>query len=80
MPEKSINDHQPSATSDSEVIKVVDRQGKVKVIPKSEYDQKRRRRKKREHRKTLPYREVVSVVFIVIVMALAVYLAFHFVK
>ncbi|MCX6640866.1 MAG: hypothetical protein NTW14_10355 [bacterium] len=74
------NQGQDAQGSAAEMIKVVDRKGNVKVIPKAEYQRKKRTRKKRMGQKHTSFRETLSVVFIVIVMAIAIYLALKIVQ
>jgi hypothetical protein len=69
------------SSSDPEMIKVVDRKGNVKVIPRSEYEAKKRSRKKHEaQQKTLPVKEIISIIFIIAAIVAASYFALHFVK
>lgn len=66
--------------SQPEMIKVVDRQGNVKTIPRSEYEAKKRSRKRHEKQKNLPVKEIVSITFIVAVILAASYFALHLIK
>ena len=80
QPDLDANPEQVAQDNAAEMIKVVDRKGNVKVIPKAEYQRKKRTRKKRTGQKLTSIREIVSVVFIVIVMAIATYLALKIVQ
>jgi hypothetical protein len=67
--------------SAEEMVKVVDRQGNVKTIPRSQYEARKRRRKRRESStKNIPFREIFSVAIILIIIAVASYLALHYIK
>jgi hypothetical protein len=67
-------------SSDPEMIKVVDRKGNVKVIPRAEFEAKKRSRKKHEAQKNLPVKEIISIIFIVAAILAASYFALHLVK
>jgi len=77
---KRDNQSQPPPPAAEEMVKVVDRQGNVKVIPRSEYERKKRRRRRREPGKGLPIKEVVSVAFILAVIIIASYIALKILK
>lgn len=66
--------------SNEEKIKVVDRAGNEKYITRAEYELKKRRRKRANSRKQFPFKEALSVVFILAVIILAAYLALHIIK
>ncbi len=66
------------AKNDRELIKVVDRQGHVKMIPRSEYEQKKRRRRKSG--KALPLQDVLSLAFIILIILAASYIALRLIK
>lgn len=70
----------PPNPPDENLIKVVDRKGHVKVIPRAEYEEKKRRRKKREPHKSFPYRDVLSLALIVVIMVIAIYIALKIVQ
>jgi len=67
------------AENDPEQVKVVDRQGRVKYVPRSEYEQKKRRRRRRSGKEP-PVRELLSLAFIVIVIIAASYIALKLIK
>ncbi|HEX7344051.1 MAG TPA: hypothetical protein VF398_07290 [bacterium] len=62
-----------------ELIKVVDRQGQVKMIPRSEYEQKKRRRR-RKSGKELPLQDILSLAFIILIILAASYIALKLIK
>ena len=62
---------------DPEQVKVMDRQGRVKYVPRSEYERKKRRRRSS---KEAPVREILSLSFIVIVIVVASYIALKLIK
>jgi hypothetical protein len=69
------------SSSDPDMIKVVDRKGNVKVILRSEYEAKKRNRKKHEaQQKTLPVKEILSIIIIIAAILAASYFALHLVK
>lgn len=70
----------PPKPPQEDLIKVVDRKGNVKVIARSEYEEKTRRRRKREPRKTFPYRDILSLALIVVIMIIAIYIALKIVQ
>ena len=77
----SIGDPDYDKSTDPERIKVVDRKGNVKVLPRSEYEAKKRRSKKRESsNQKLPVKEVFVVLIILAAIVAASYLALHLVK
>ncbi len=88
MDEKAKNpEHQSEAdqkgdpqSSAEHLVKVVDRHGNVKTIPRSQYERKKRSRKKRGSRKIIPYGQIFSILLIVTVMILAVYIALKIVQ
>jgi hypothetical protein len=67
------------AKNDRELIKVVDRQGHVKMIQRSEYEQKKRRRR-RKSGKALPLQDVLSLAFIILIILAASYIALRLIK
>ncbi len=81
-PEEQNSTEQPQAQNpaDEEIVKVVDRKGQVKFMPRAEYEQKKRRRKRREHQKSFPLKEVISIAVILILIVLASYIALNIVK
>ena len=58
-----------------DLVKVVDRRGRKKEIPRSEYELKKRRRRKHERRSVVSPKNLVSVVFILVIMIAAAYIA-----
>lgn len=70
----------PDGGPGEEMIKVVDRRGRVKHIPRSEYERKKRRRKRRERSKNVPLRDVLSIAFILAVIIIASYFALKIIK
>lgn len=67
------------AENDRELIKVVDRRGQVKMIPRSEYEQKKRRRR-RKSGKELPLKDVLSLALIILIILAASYIALKLIK
>ncbi len=67
------------AENNPEQVKVMDRQGRVKYVPRSEYEQKKRRRRHRSG-KERPTREILSLALIVIIIIAASYLALKLIK
>lgn len=72
------NQENPSPSDD--LIKVVDRQGKTKLIPRSQYESKKRSRKKRGSRKSVPYGRILSILLVVAIMVVAAYIALKIVQ
>ena len=67
--------------SDPEMIKVVDRKGNVKIIPRSEYEAKKRRRKRQDSSsRNLPVKEIFSVIIILAAILAVSYIALHLVR
>lgn len=69
-----------SPPSAEDTVKVVDRQGNVKVVSRSHFEQKKRHRKRREHKKTFPLKDVIIIVIIVAVMVVAAIVALKLVS
>jgi len=67
------------AENGRELIKVVDRQGQVKMIPRSEYEQKKRRRR-RKSGKELPLKDILSLALIILIILAASYIALKLIK
>ncbi len=67
-------------SSDPEMVKVKDRLGRVKVIPRAEFEARKRRRKRHEANKSFPFKEVFSVIIILAIICLASYIALNLVK
>jgi hypothetical protein len=80
-PDEGVHpDQQADQSQDPEMIKVVDRKGNVKVIPRTQYETRKRSRKKHEQSKTLPVKEIISIIIIVAAILVASYFALTFVK
>jgi len=79
-PTKEAHESQPDDSAAGETVKVVDRKGNVKVIPHSEYERKKRRRRKRNPRKHFPFRDLLSVALVMLIMALAIYIALKIIQ
>ncbi len=69
----------PDGTSGEEMVKVIDRKGRKKVIPRSEYKHKNRVGKEKES-PGLSIRSFLSLAVILFIMIGAVYLALQIVK
>lgn len=79
-PDEATPPPEKNPSGPEEMIKVLDRRGNVKVIPRSQYDARKRRRRRRDQSKSLPLKEVLSVLIIVIVILIASYIALHLAK
>lgn len=69
--------NQPSS---EEMVKVIDRNGKIKEIPRSKYDRKKRSRKKRRDRRNFSYGSALSIAIILMIMIIAAYIALKIVQ
>ncbi len=69
-----------AANPDEEMIKVVNRKGAAKEIPRSEYEQKKRSRRKHEHRSVISFKTIFSIAFILLAMILSAYVALQIVQ
>ncbi|RJP80057.1 MAG: hypothetical protein C4524_04185 [Candidatus Zixiibacteriota bacterium] len=64
-----------------DLVKVVDRQGRVKMISRAEYEAKKRRRRKRDAaRSAPPLKDILSVILVLVLIAIASYIALTIVK
>jgi hypothetical protein len=78
-PNPTEGQENPAPTA-AEMIKVVDRQGRVKMLPRSEYEAKKRRRRRRESSAGLPLGDILSIAFIIAAIVIASYFALKLVK
>jgi hypothetical protein len=70
----------PAESKSEDLVKIVDRRGRKKEIPRSEYERKQRRKRRREHRSIISLRNLFSVAFIIAIMVAAVYIAIKIVS
>jgi hypothetical protein len=76
----SSDDRSNGEASNPDMIKVVDRKGNAKFIPRSQYEASKRHRKKHENTKNLPVKEILSVLIILASILAASYVALILVK
>lgn len=69
-----------SASAPEELVKVIDRRGRIKEIPRSKYEQKKRTRKKHSSRKKIHYGNLFSILLILGIMIIAIYIALKIVQ
>ena len=69
-----------SASAPEELVKVIDRRGRVKEIPRSKYEQQKRTRKKHSSRKKIHYGNLLSILLILAIMIIAIYIALKIVQ
>lgn len=75
-----MNSVDKQSPSSEEMVTVVDRRGRKKTIPRSEYERKKKGKKKREKHPTFSFKTVLSVAVIIVVMFIAAYIAFIIVE
>lgn len=67
-------------SKNEDLVRIVDRSGRKKEIPRSDYESKKRRKRRRENRSIISFRNMLSVAFIIVIMAAAVYIAIKIVS
>ncbi|MFH1861432.1 MAG: hypothetical protein ABH878_01355 [bacterium] len=70
----------PPTSPDQDLVRVKDRKGNVKTIPRAEYEQKKRGRKRRESGNPKLVKDILSLVLILALIIVAAYIALKIVQ